>query len=164
MLSVKKESMKSHFMFPLLLVLICHFCVCDSSRINYGEALWKSIMFFEGQRSGYLPKDQRMNWRGDSGLNDGVLGGYYDAGDNVKYNFPMAFSTTMLAWGVVEFGDMMPPEELRNALVAIRWSTDYFIQCVAHRGRIVVQVYYAYSGIILVLFLSHINIFFFGLT
>nr|GEY16362.1 endoglucanase 24-like [Tanacetum cinerariifolium] len=90
------------------------------------------------QRSGFLPKDQRMSWRGDSGLNDGVLGGYYDAGDNVKYNFPMAFSTTMLAWGVVEFGDMMPPSELRNALVAIRWSTDYLLQSVRQRGRIVV--------------------------
>ncbi|GJW08679.1 endoglucanase 24-like protein [Tanacetum coccineum] len=132
--------MKAHFLLLFVLVLVLHICVCNSSCINYGEALWKSILFFEGQRSGFLPKDQRMSWRGDSGLNDGVLGGYYDAGDNVKYNFPMAFSTTMLAWGVVEFGDMMPPSELRNALVAIRWSTDYLLQSVRQRGRIVVQV------------------------
>ncbi|GKB58890.1 endoglucanase 24-like protein, partial [Tanacetum coccineum] len=132
--------MKAHFLLLFVLVLVLHICVCNSSCINYGEALWKSILFFEGQRSGFLPKDQRMSWRGDSGLNDGVMGGYYDAGDNVKYNFPMAFSTTMLAWGVVEFGDMMPPSELRDTLVAIRWSTDYLIQSVRYRGRIVVQV------------------------
>ncbi|GJZ94537.1 endoglucanase 24 [Tanacetum coccineum] len=39
-------------------------------------------------------------------------------------------SFTVLAWGVVEFGDMMPPAELRNALVAIRWSTEYLLQLV----------------------------------
>ncbi|GKG64918.1 endoglucanase 24-like protein, partial [Tanacetum coccineum] len=35
---------------------------------------------------------------------------------------------------------MMPPSELRDTLVAIRWSTDYLIQSVRYRGRIVVQV------------------------
>lgn len=38
---------------------------------NYTEALYKGILFFEGQRSGKLPEDQRMTWRGDSALTDG---------------------------------------------------------------------------------------------
>ncbi len=38
---------------------------------NYSDALAKSILFYEGQRSGKLPPDQRMTWRGDSALNDG---------------------------------------------------------------------------------------------
>ena len=38
---------------------------------NYGEALSKSILFFEGQRSGKLPPTQRMTWRKDSALDDG---------------------------------------------------------------------------------------------
>ena len=37
---------------------------------NYGEALSKSILFFEGQRSGKLPPTQRMTWRKDSALQD----------------------------------------------------------------------------------------------
>lgn len=37
---------------------------------NYGEALSKSILFFEGQRSGKLPPTQRMTWRKDSALHD----------------------------------------------------------------------------------------------
>lgn len=40
---------------------------------DYAGALTKCIMFFEGQRSGKLPSDQRMTWRRDSALNDGSL-------------------------------------------------------------------------------------------
>jgi preprotein translocase subunit SecY len=38
---------------------------------DYANALEKSILFFEGQRSGRLPSNQRLTWRGDSGLSDG---------------------------------------------------------------------------------------------
>lgn len=43
-----------------------------ASRPNYGDALSKSILFFEGQRSGKLPPSQRMTWRKDSALLDGI--------------------------------------------------------------------------------------------
>ena len=76
---------------------------------NYGEALQKSLLFFELQRSGDLDESTiRTNWRGDSGLSDGadngvdLTGGLYDAGDNVKFNLPMAYTATMLAWSVYE--------------------------------------------------------------
>lgn len=39
---------------------------------DYGDALSKSILFYEGQRSGKLPPNQRLNWRGDSALQDGL--------------------------------------------------------------------------------------------
>jgi endoglucanase len=32
-----------------------------------------------------------------------VTGGWYDAGDNVKFNLPMAWSAGVLAWSIVEF-------------------------------------------------------------
>lgn len=38
---------------------------------DYRDALVKSILFFEGQRSGKLPPSQRVSWRRDSGLSDG---------------------------------------------------------------------------------------------
>ena len=43
----------------------------------------------------------------DAGADNGVdlTGGYYDAGDNVKFNFPMASAMTLLAWSGIEFGD-----------------------------------------------------------
>jgi len=80
-------------------------------NFNYGEALQKSILFYEFQRSGKLPEDKRENWRGDSALEDGadvgldLTGGWYDAGDYVKFNLPMAYTTTMLAWSVYESRD-----------------------------------------------------------
>ncbi|CAJ1862354.1 unnamed protein product [Sphenostylis stenocarpa] len=100
---------------------------------EYHEALEKSILFFEGQRSGKLPSNQRLTWRGDSGLSDGssyhvdLVGGYYDAGDNVKFGLPMAFTTTLLAWSVIEFGSSMM-DQIDNARAAIRWSTDYLLK------------------------------------
>ncbi|KAJ8769898.1 hypothetical protein K2173_008980 [Erythroxylum novogranatense] len=101
---------------------------------NYKDALSMSIIFFQGQRSGRLPVSQQMRWRSNSGLSDGRLsnvdltGGYYDAGDNVKFNFPMAFTTTMLSWSTLEYGRRMG-SELPNARAAIRWATDYLLKC-----------------------------------
>ncbi|KAL6498392.1 Endoglucanase 3 [Orobanche hederae] len=103
---------------------------------NYEDALSKSILFFQAQRSGKLPATQRITWRDDSGLLDGqqaqvdLTGGYYDAGDNVKFNFPMAFTTTMLSWGAIEYGKALSrSDQLQNTREAIRWGTDYLLKC-----------------------------------
>ena len=48
-----------------------------------------------------------------------LVGGYYTEGDNVKHNFPMAFTTTMLSWSTLEYGEQMGLE-LQNARVNIR--------------------------------------------
>ncbi|KAJ7980147.1 Endoglucanase [Quillaja saponaria] len=117
-----------------LIVLPCLFHGALSDH-DYGTALTKSLLYYEAQRSGKLPSNQRVKWRGDSALNDGsgygidLVGGYYDAGDNVKFGFPMAFTVTMLSWSVVESYDQLKnKKELSNALAAIKWGTDYFIK------------------------------------
>ncbi|PSR91439.1 Endoglucanase [Actinidia chinensis var. chinensis] len=106
---------------------------------DYGQALSKSILFFEAQRSGYLPSTQRVQWRGHSGLNDGkangvdLVGGYYDAGDNVKFGLPMAFTITMMSWSIVEYGRQMAASgELGHAMDAVKWGTDYLIKAHPH--------------------------------
>ncbi|WP_434084473.1 glycoside hydrolase family 9 protein [Lacrimispora xylanisolvens] len=106
------------------------------SNFNYGEALQKAIMFYEFQRSGKLPSDIRNNWRGDSGLSDGsdagidLTGGWYDAGDHVKFNLPMAYSAAMLAWSVYEAEDALKESgQLEYLLKEIKWATDYLIKC-----------------------------------
>lgn len=53
--------------------------------------------------------------------------GYYDAGDNGKFELPMAFTITLLAWSVIEFGSSMQ-DQIENARAAIRWSTDYLLK------------------------------------
>ncbi|KAG6429543.1 hypothetical protein SASPL_107595 [Salvia splendens] len=51
----------------------------------------------------------------------------------------MAFSTTMMAWGVIEYGKSMGPE-LAHAAEAVRWSTEYFLKATASPGVVFAQV------------------------
>ncbi|KAK7338782.1 hypothetical protein VNO77_19413 [Canavalia gladiata] len=45
-----------------------------------------------------------------------------------------------MTWNAIEFENTTPPNELRNALVAIRWATDYLLEAVSRPNRIFVQV------------------------
>lgn len=40
--------------------------------LDYADALTKSLLYFEAQRSGRLPYNQRVTWRDHSGLTDGL--------------------------------------------------------------------------------------------
>ena len=106
-----------------------------AQNFNYVEALQKSLFFYEAQRSGDLPASNRINWRGDSGMTDGsdvsrdLTGGWYDAGDHVKFGLPMAASATMLAWGIVDYRSAyVSSGQLDQALAQLKWATDYFIK------------------------------------
>lgn len=167
-------------MVPLFLLLGLPFALAGH---DYGQALSKSILFFEAQRSGYLPHTQRVTWRANSGLQDGkasgvssfptsktqslhflitiqwafntkfetlllktcnkllystnmyqnvqvdLVGGYYDAGDNVKFGLPMAFTITMMSWSILEYGKQMASSgELSHAVDAVKWGSDYLIK------------------------------------
>lgn len=68
-----------------------------------------------------------------------LSGGYYDAGDNVKFNFPMAFSVTMLAWSAVEYKNYLGAEA-RHAREAIKWGTDYLLKATNKPRVVVAQV------------------------
>ena len=107
-----------------------------TGNFNYGEALQKSILFYELQRSGKLPEGTRTNWRGDSCLNDGsdvgldLTGGWFDAGDNVKFNLPMSYTATMLGWSIYEDRDAyVESGQLDYQLNNLRFVCDYFIKC-----------------------------------
>ncbi|KAL3641503.1 Beta-glucosidase cel3A [Castilleja foliolosa] len=135
-----------HFLhLTLFLLLSFTFLTNVKAKQNYRDALAKSIIFFQGQRSGKLPR-QDITWRANSGLSDGhpagvdLTGGYYDGGDNVKFNLPMAYTTTMLSWGVIEYGKRLGPQ-LKSTRAAIRWSTDYLLKCArATPGKLYVGV------------------------
>jgi Glycosyl hydrolase family 9 len=62
-----------------------------------------------------------------------LVGGYYDAGDHVKFGLPMAFTVTMLSWSMIEFGEEIAAAgQYQHALEAIKWGTDYFIKAHTH--------------------------------
>jgi endoglucanase len=62
---------------------------------QWSTLLGDLLYFYDAQRSGKLPSDNRVAWRNDSALDDGkdasldLTGGYYDAGDYVKFTLPL---------------------------------------------------------------------------
>ena len=59
-------------------------------------------------------------------MDDEFVGGYYDAGDHVKFGFPMAGMTTILAWGGISFYDAYEKAGLLEAMDdCLKWSFDY---------------------------------------
>ena len=119
----------------------------QKTKYDLNEVLHKSILFYEAQRSGFLPETNRIGWRGDSGLLDGcdnkvdLIGGWYDAGDHVKFGLPMAFSTTVLTWGIINYRDAYKDAwEYKRALSQVQWSLDYFVKCHTNKEEFYFQV------------------------
>ena len=70
-----------------------------------------------------------------------LTGGWYDAGDHVKFNFPMAWSATTLIWGLLEYRDAWQKSgEWQNGLDCVKWPLDYLIKCHPDENRYFVQV------------------------
>ncbi len=123
----------------LLTILATSTPAISRSVENYGEALQKSILFYEAQQAGDLPEWNRVPWRDDATLEDGadvgvdLSGGWLDAGDNVKFNFPMAYSVTTLAWGGIEYYDAYQESgQLDELSQNIKWVTDYLLNSFAN--------------------------------
>lgn len=58
-----------------------------------------------------------------------LVGGYYDAGDAIKFHFPKAFSISMLSWSVIEYSAKYEAAgELDHVKEIIKWGTDYFLK------------------------------------
>ncbi len=115
--------------------------------INYAEALQKSLYFYDAQRSGPLPPDFRVKWRKSSGMQDGMdagldlTGGFYDAGDGMKFAFPMAASQTLLAWGGIEFREGFEESgQMEHLLDTVRWGADWLMKAFPEDNVFYVQV------------------------
>lgn len=118
---------------------------------NYKDALDKSLRFYDAQRSGPLPSNNPIPWRGNSHLQDGrqgvyfgddtpanlqtslsldLTGGFFDAGDTVKLGLPLAQALTTLAWGGQVFSrGYTASGETSDLLATVKWGTDYLLKC-----------------------------------
>ena len=65
-------------MMRLFLLLSLALVASAQGPYDYAEVLGKSLLFYEAQRSGPLPADNRIDWRADSTLDDNPTGGYFD--------------------------------------------------------------------------------------
>ncbi|KAK3790035.1 hypothetical protein RRG08_040955 [Elysia crispata] len=101
----------------------------SGSQKNYADALAKSILFYDTQRSGRLPADNPIPWRGDSNVDDCVPGGWHDAGDHVKFGLPLSSAATLLGWSLVQFKDGYEKAgQLDQMYDMIKWIYDYFLR------------------------------------
>uniref|UniRef100_A0A803MV15 Endoglucanase n=1 Tax=Chenopodium quinoa TaxID=63459 RepID=A0A803MV15_CHEQI len=113
---------------------------------KYSDALKLAMQFFDIQKSGKL-EDNKISWRGDSALKDGseakldLSKGLYDAGDHMKFGFPMAFTATVLSWAILEYGDQMAAtKQLQPAQENLKWITDYLVNAHPKDNVLYIQV------------------------
>ncbi|EGC31204.1 hypothetical protein DICPUDRAFT_40261, partial [Dictyostelium purpureum] len=122
-----------------LLVILYLTCISQVSLAanDYCEALKYSLLFYKAQRAGRLP-DTDIPWRGNSVLGDtynnqvdsngdGILSkGYFDAGDGVKFGFPMAYTMTMLSWVYIQYESNIANCGLDTLYKdVLKWGSDY---------------------------------------
>ncbi len=105
----------------------------DELKFDYAQALHKSLLFYEAQRAG-PQQSSRVPWRKPAALSDGsdvgldLTGGWFDAGDHVKFGLPMSYSAAMLAWSVYESRETyLQTDELSHALNSLRFVSDYLV-------------------------------------
>ncbi|MCP4073714.1 MAG: hypothetical protein GY742_18605 [Hyphomicrobiales bacterium] len=122
---------------------------------EYNTALSLSMKFYYAQYSGDLWNDFPIAWRGDSALNDGndvgvdLTGGWYDAGDHIKFAFPMAQATTALAWGALVYSDgYEASDSYDDVVIHLDWVTDYLLRayCDNDTASLADDVFYAVVG------------------
>lgn len=97
---------------------------------NYAEALQKSMFFYEVQQAGELPDWNMVQWRADSMLTDEVPGGWFDAGDHLKIAHTNAYTSAVLAWGLLEYKDAVKKAGLYELYTNnLKWGLDYVAGC-----------------------------------
>jgi hypothetical protein len=117
---------------------------------DYKKALSLSLEFYDAQGAGARSEAWRkVAWRKSATLNDGsdvgvdLSGGWYDAGDHVKFGTPMAYSAAMLGWAYLEYqSGFEEAGETQYFLDNLRFVNDYFLQASSHidLGRFYYQV------------------------
>lgn len=98
-----------------------------------------------------------IDWRGDSALKDGneakldLSKGMYDAGDHMKFGFPMAFTATVLSWAILEYGDQIDVvDQLQPARNSLKWITDFLVNAHPADNVLYIQVFYFLQTLVVV--------------
>ncbi|KAG9458920.1 hypothetical protein H6P81_003428 [Aristolochia fimbriata] len=105
---------------------------------DLSKALSQALLFFDAQKSGILPENNPVGFRGNSGLHDGnasktlhvdLVGGFYDSGNNIKFGFPAAYTITLLSWSAIEYKNKYESiGELDHVTDIIKWGSDYLLK------------------------------------
>ncbi len=106
-----------------------------AGRSKYGSALKMVSKFFAAQRSGAI-SDNTVPWRGDSHLDDVVPGGWYDAGDTLKINFPMSSTVSFISWAMISFPRAFSSSgSTAPYLQQLRVANNYLLGCYDEKNK-----------------------------
>ena len=102
----------------------------ESGNAKYADVLESTYKFYAAQRSGALPTPYVVPWRFSAHLDDAIPGGWYDAGDTLKLNFPLSRSVSMIGTGLVEFKDAYSSYGKRSfGEETLRIAMEYLVDC-----------------------------------
>ncbi|GIW72353.1 MAG: hypothetical protein KatS3mg102_1895 [Planctomycetota bacterium] len=111
------------------------------------EALDKAQWFFDANRSGRDAADGNVfPWRGPALVHDGeavgrdLSGGFFDAGDHVKFGLPQSTAAATLALAYQTFGEAFARLPHERTLPTLRHFADYLMKTVESEERIYHQV------------------------
>ncbi|EGC36908.1 hypothetical protein DICPUDRAFT_87197 [Dictyostelium purpureum] len=107
---------------------------------DFCSLLNTALMFYKYNRAGRLP-DNDVPWRGNSALKDAspnsqpdengdgdLSKGYFDAGDHVKFGFPLSAAMTMLGWGYIHSKDAIEKCGATNLYIEdLKWGWDWLM-------------------------------------
>ena len=69
------------------------------------------------------------------------------AGDFVKFNFPLAWATVVLTWGLIDFKDAYDAANQTEWMYeSVQWPLDYLLKCHVADDKLYVQVKNAYCN------------------
>ncbi|XP_070555870.1 uncharacterized protein [Ptychodera flava] len=118
---------------------------CD--EFDYDDLLNKTILFYEIQRSGYQPPTNRIAWRADAHLTDvgqygeDLTGGWYDAGNYVKFALTTSENVWKLAWGLIEFKSSYEnANQLEWMYDCLKWGVDFLLKMHVEPNTLYAQV------------------------
>lgn len=87
---------------------------------------------------------------------DCVPGGYYDAGDYLKLNFPMANAMAFIAWSMATFKNGFETAgQTAYAKDALKWGADYLVA--AHPAPVSIQAVDFFTQLLLVFIVRCLN-------
>ncbi|WMV26651.1 hypothetical protein MTR67_020036 [Solanum verrucosum] len=87
--------------------------------------------------SGRFVENSLIRFRGDSGMNDGksneknldLVSGFYDAGNNIKFSFTIAYTVRLLSWTVIEYHEKYEDlGEIDHVKDIIKWGSLYLLK------------------------------------
>ncbi len=146
-------------LIPLALFFMSYQAQAQASKqlntnMNYVDLLSKSLKFYEAQACGpNVSTYSTFSWRGACHTTDGnnivgtsstydLTGGWHDAGDHVKFNFPLAQVVYNMASLYVDYKAQIDAQPaVKTALFKhLDFISDYLIRCHPNANTFVIQV------------------------